>query len=195
MDTDSERMNLVDRAALPANYPTHLHAPAFWEALGRTVATYGFLEQTLGRAIFALTGTREYAEEEIDAAYDKWGTRLERAISDSMGGLIDLYGKALREHGKVKLNNPEALIEDLRAAARLRNVLCHGSWEAPDAEGKSLPFFVTPKMQRFISPVDIAFLKQTRAHVVELIAEVINSVTSMGWQFPGSGGPGESILG
>ena len=35
-------------------------SPQFWEQLGRTVATYGFLEEVLGKAIFAFTATRNY---------------------------------------------------------------------------------------------------------------------------------------
>ena len=47
------------------------HASAFWEALGRAVATFGFLEETLGKAIFAYTGMRQIPEERINAAYEK----------------------------------------------------------------------------------------------------------------------------
>lgn len=50
---------VVDIDKLPANFPTHRHDPAFWEALGRTVATFGFLEEVLGKAIFAFTATRD----------------------------------------------------------------------------------------------------------------------------------------
>ena len=158
------------------------------------MAAFGFLEETLGKAIFALTGTRDYAEEEIAEAIAAWRGQLEKALSDPLGGLIDRFAKALREHGKVALTNPEDLVEDLRAAARVRNILCHGSWGVPDAAGKSLPFFVTSKMQVFDTPIDIAWLAQTRAHVVELICEVVNTITHLGWRFPGSLGPGEPIV-
>lgn len=186
--------HFIDRDALQRDFPTHRHAPEFWEELGRTVATFGLLEETLGKAIFSLTGTREYAEHEIDEAFAKWSTQLERALSDPLGGLIDRYAKALREHGKVALLNPDDLVGDLRAAARVRNVLCHGSWGVPDAKGRSLPFFVTSRLMVFDTPIDIAWIRQTRAHVVELICEVIDSITRLGWRFPGSLGPGVPIL-
>lgn len=80
---------VVDRASLPLNWPTHLHTSAFWAALGRAVATFGFLEKTLGRAIFAHTATTEYAEHEIAAAFRQWLPKPERALSESLGGLID----------------------------------------------------------------------------------------------------------
>lgn len=192
--TDERKGYFTDYKAFPADFPTHLHSAEFWEELGRTVATFGFLEETLGKAIFALTGTREYAEDEIDEAYEKWLPTLKKAISDPLGSQIDLYAKALREHGKVGLTNADELIEDLREAARIRNVLCHGSWRKPDDEGRSVPFFITSKMMLFNTPIDVAYLRQTRAYVVELIAAVVNSVTTMGWQFPGSSGPGEVVF-
>lgn len=40
---------VVDVDALPGRFPTHLHEPAFWESLGRAVATFGFLEEILGK--------------------------------------------------------------------------------------------------------------------------------------------------
>ena len=43
---------VVDFIRVPRHCPLQGHAPEFWEALGRTVATYGFLEEALGKAIF-----------------------------------------------------------------------------------------------------------------------------------------------
>jgi hypothetical protein len=51
---------IVDRSRLPSGFPTHWHSSEFWETLGRTVATFGFLEQALGKAIFSFTTTREF---------------------------------------------------------------------------------------------------------------------------------------
>jgi hypothetical protein len=182
---------------LPPNFPTQLHAPAFWEALGRAIATFGFLEETLGKAIFAYTGMREIPEEQINSAYEKWTLTLQHALSDTLGSLIDTYGKAVRDHGGAKVGNFDVLIAHLREAASLRNVLCHGSWnKKPDAEGCSTPFFVTglgEKQRIFDSPIDIAYLQQVQRAVAELACEVINTVTHMGWQFPGSRGPGISV--
>lgn len=49
------------------------------------------------------------------------------------------------------------------------------------------------KMARFESLVDPDFLRQTQDGVAELACEVVNTVTHMGWQFPGGGGPGDRI--
>lgn len=182
---------------LPPSYPTQAHAPAFWEALGRVVATFGFLEETLGRAIFAFTGMREIPEEQIDVAYEKWILTLQHALSDPLGKLISSYYDAVREHGAATMKTPDVLIDHLKEAARLRNVLCHGSWNhKPDADGRSIPSFVTgfgEKQKKFDTPIDIAYLQNVQRHVAEVACEVISTVTHMGWQFPGSNGPGISI--
>lgn len=49
-------------------------------------------------------------------------------------------------------------------------------------------------MEIFDTPIDIPYLRQTQSHVVELICEVMNIVTQMGWTFPGSAGRGEVIF-
>ena len=194
MDDDTDRKpHGVALDQLPDGFPTHLHEPRFWEALGRVVATFGFLEQTLGRAIFAITATTEYSEEAVTEAVEKWGGTLESALTDALGAKINAYEKAVKANDKIVLGNVQSLIDDLRKAAQVRNVLCHGSWGPPDAAGASTPFFVDRKLRRFDEKVDVAYLDQVRRHVTKLTVAVINSVTGMGWQFPGSGGPGVPI--
>jgi hypothetical protein len=64
----------------------------------------------------------------------------------------------------------------------------------PDNKGRSIPFFVDKKNGIFQTPIDIAYLQQVQRHVVELTCAIINTVTHMGWQFPGSSGPGNPIF-
>lgn len=191
---DAPHPHIVDFENLPPEYPTHRHQGKFWEALGRAVATFGFLEEVLVRAIFSFTATKSYPEDQIDAAYEKWLPKLERALSDQLGSLIDTYGKAVRDHGGATIENLPELVENLRAASAVRNVICHGSWAVPDQAGRSIPMFINRKNERFETPVDIAFLDQLQRHTTELACAVVNSVTHMGWQFPGSCGPGKPIL-
>jgi hypothetical protein len=175
-------------------FPTHLHSPEFWEQLGRTVATFGCLEEVLGKAIFALTGTVPYDEAERQGAFERWLPTLERALTDPLGGLIESYGKAYHDHPDDAFGNSDDLLDELRRASAIRNVLCHGSWtQKPDAEGRSLPLFVNRQKEVFCTPVDIEFLRQTQRGTVELVCHVINSITAMGWQFPGMTGPGAVI--
>lgn len=184
---------IVDAAELPERYPTHKHAPEFWEALGRAVATFGFLEEVLGKAIYSFTATRQAPDQELEVQYKKWLLALEHALYDSLGGLIDAYGNAVRKNTNATISNLDDLLGDLREAAAYRNVLCHGSWRLPDELGRSLPFFVNGRKEIFETPIDAAFLEQLRKHVAELTCSVINTVTHMGWKFPGSNGPGKAI--
>lgn len=183
----------VDCGDLPAHFPTHRHSAEFWEALGRSVATFGFLEEVLGKAIFSFTGTREISEDKLEEEYAKWQPTLERAASDPLGGLIDSYGHAVRANRNATIANLDDLLEHLRKASTVRNVLCHGSWRMPDEHGRSVPLFVDKKINEFQTPVDVAYLQQVQRHAAELACAVINTVTQMGWQFPGSRGPGVPI--
>jgi len=183
----------VDVAALPVWFPTHRHEAAFWESLGRTVATFGFLEEILGKAIFALTATRRYEETEIEKAFSEWLPKLERALIDPLGNLIEAYGKAMREHQNASTDDLDDLLAKLRAAAEVRNVLCHGSWGLPSSDGASIPLFVDRYKRVFEIPIDRGFLNQVQAHAAELSCAIISTVTRMGWRFPGAGGPGQAI--
>jgi hypothetical protein len=184
---------VIDRRGLPKQYPTHRHEPEFWEALGRCVATFGFLEETLAKAIFSFTATRPYGEDEIEQAYAVWLPKLEHALTDQLGNLINNFGKAVRDHPKATVSNLDELLDDLRKASSLRNVICHGSWRTPDANGASTLFFVNRQKEVFETAIDRQFLISLQRHAADLVCSVIDTVTHMGWQFPGSSGPGKVI--
>jgi len=193
MSGDKFVQSIVDKDSLPDNYPTHRHDAYFWECLGRTVATFGFLEEVLCRAIYAFTATKPCNEEEFEEEYEKMIVKLERSISDQLGGLIDTFGKAVRDNPNSTIENLENLLTKLRKASKTRNVLCHGSWKAPDKKGASIPFFVNRQKEIFETSINTSYLQQVQKHSTELICEVINCITHMGWQFPGSFGPGKTI--
>jgi hypothetical protein len=108
--------------------------------------------------------------------------------------LADSYAKAVRENPAATIENVDELVRDIKKAAVVRNVLCHGSWAVPDANGKSIPFFVDRKLRIFDTPIDIGYLKQTQMDLRDLICSVMDTVTHMGWQFPGGAGPGAPII-
>ncbi|GAC1631949.1 MAG: hypothetical protein NVS9B10_25900 [Nevskia sp.] len=195
MSDSEEKTYVVHQERLPALYPTHRHQARFWEALGRAVATFGFLEEALGKAIFAFTATKPYAENEIEAAFAEWLPKLEHALIDQLSSLIYNYGKAVREHPGATISNLNELTEDLRKASKIRNVLCHGSWRTPNTAGASVPLFVNRQSEVFNTPIDVEYLIRVQNHTASLVCAVIDSVTHMGWQFPGSASPGEVIWG
>jgi hypothetical protein len=175
-------------------FPTHNHGPEFWEHLGRTIASFGFLEETLGKAIFAFTATRNYNEHEIEDAYEVWQKKLERALTGQLVNLAEEYCKATRDNPNTTTETVSDLVKEIKEAAKIRNVLCHGSWRPPEGNGASTPFFVNRNLEIFETPIDVAYLRQVQAHVAELSCHVINTVTHMGWQFPGTPGTGKKIL-
>jgi hypothetical protein len=185
---------VVDVDNLPPLFPTHRHSPTFWEALGRAIATFGFLEEVLGKAIFAFTATTQYQENEIDDAYRNWLPTLEKALIDPLGGLINAYGKAVRDNSAATIENLDDLLSQLRAAATIRNVLCHGSWRTPDPNGSSLPLFVNKQKLVWDTSIDVGYLEQAQRAVAELACAVITTVTHMGWRFPGALGPGKTFF-
>jgi hypothetical protein len=152
-----------------------------------------FLEETLGKAIYSMTGTKPVDEKDVEAEFAKWLPTLERALSDPLGGLIDSYAKAVRAHPGATIANLDELVHDLRKASVIRNVLCHGSWGVADLEGAAIPLFVNKRREVFRTPIDVAYLQRVQRHVTEISVAVINSVTHMGWRFPGSSGPGRQI--
>src|SRR6185437_1690225 len=117
---DEVKRSIIDREKLPPQFPTHRHSPQFWEQLGRTVATYGFLEEVLGKAIFAFTATRKYSSDEIDAAYRAWLPQLEQALTDQLWSLAESYGKAARDNPATTTENIDDLVEHIKKAKVIR---------------------------------------------------------------------------
>jgi hypothetical protein len=165
----------------------------FWEMLGRVVGTYGFLEEIISKAIFCFTATKTCPEGDLDIECEKWLRTLERSLYETLSPLVELYAKSVREHPRWEGNDFDCLVDRLKEAAVIRNILCHGSWRAPDEQGACLPLFVNRKKETFDASIDLEFLCRTQSAVAELACAVINTVTAMGWQFPGSQGPGAPI--
>ena len=186
--------NTVNQSRLPPNFPTHGHHPEFWEQLGRCVATFGLLEEVLGKAIFAFTATTLYQTHEIDVAYTSWPSQLEKALYEPLAGLITAFEKAGRANQSCDHTQLELLVQELNKAAQIRNLLRHGSSQLPDSKRASIPFFVNRKVQVFDTPIDTNSLKQIQASTANLICSVVDTITRMGFQFPGSGGPGIPII-
>lgn len=183
----------IARDQLPAHWPTHRHPPEFWEQLGRTIAAFGFLEEVMGKAIFAFTATTEYAEEQVEKVLAQWPDQLQRALTDPIYPLAEVYGKVVRAHQESDFANVDELVNDIKEAANLRNALCHGSWGVPGADGGSPLHYVSKRDGKFGHVIDTTFLRQLEARVVNMACTVIDSVTMVGWQFPGGAGPGREI--
>lgn len=192
-ETGGPKCYVIDRDKLHTDYPTHCHSALFWEELGRTVASFGFVEEMLGKAIFALSGTVAFDPAGDPEAFNKWIETLKKALTDQLDGLIIAYKRALEENARTNGKNHSGHLADLDQARIIRNVLCHASWGKPDYEGRTVPMFVNRKLTVFDTPVDVEFLRQTRSALKEIVCDILDNVTSVGWKFPGSGSPGEQL--
>jgi hypothetical protein len=192
-ETDGFEGYVIDREKLDTDYPTQFQSPELWQELGRTVAAFGFLEEMLSKAIFALTGAKEFDPAGDPEAFNAWIKTLEKALTDQLGGLIVRYESALSENQRTKGNDYTNQIAGLKSAKDIRHALCHGSWGKPDEAGLTVPKFVNRRLEVFETPIGIAFLRQTRSALRHMICDVLDSVTSVGYQFPGSESPGEQL--
>ena len=176
----------VDMTALPNGWPTHLHSEAFWSELGRAVATFGFLEETLWKALCAFTMERSVNEEAYLAWRDEAIELIVKTSSDTLGALIRKFEISVESFGQINTENLHELLAELRKSLVWRNALCHGSWPPLNDEGKAIPFYVDRKHGRFSAELSAEKIAEVRMAVVEQICGLVSVVTSMGWRFPGS---------
>lgn len=113
----------------------------FAAALGRAVAGFGFLEEALKRAIYALSRD-DLGDEPGEAELDAWVTRMEQIAGDSLGTLIDAFAAACERGGCLAFSPRKALAGTLRTIRDQRNMLCHASW-CPAEGGGWRPGFVS----------------------------------------------------
>lgn len=173
-------------------WPTHKHEPSFWEALGRAIACIGLLEESLAKAIFVITGSKPVSNiENADIEVKAWAKFLQRTVSDPLGQLINKYEIAVRDNKSFNIENFDELLRQLRMLRDWRDILCHSSWGPPDAEGKSVPFFVNRNGDIVQNKVHGEFLIQIMNNAAELTLSIVNTITSHGFQWPGSNGPGK----
>ena len=187
----------VDRNKLPTEWPTHRGTPAFWEELGRTVAAFGFLEDTLARACFALTATREYANiGEVEAAFPKWRTKLERSLTDTLASLTSKIAEAFENDDRVPADVGSGIVRRLHELAVWRNALCHGAWVRFDGDGAAwLRYFRRTSdgpeaLDRSLSSEEIASI---RAGAVDVTIRLVDVVAHTDVRFPGTTPPSMDV--
>ena len=194
------QQQVSDHKKLPTNWPTHKGSAAFWEELGRAVACFGFLEDTLTRTYFALTATRRYkCPEEVEKRFEKWKIPLELSITDSLGSLVIKIDEAFKDDDRISEGTRSAVVDRLNEVRVWRNALCHGTWDsfAENGDSAHLRFFrKTQDGPEQLSNKHLQRLEitQIRRATAEVTSHLINIVTSNGLQFPGSTSPGRTIL-
>ena len=188
----------IARDHMPHRWPTHRCPAEFWEELGRTIATFGFLEDCLKRANLAVTATRKYESvEEAEAAFARWERDLEKSLDESLRILIKRFVCALNHDDRFRQDYVSKIEKRLNEVADWRNALCHGSWTDYNPKSGMATLRHWPRKgwrehsERRISRDDLAAICHD---VVDITYRVIDAVNSNGIQFPGTEGPGEPAL-
>ena len=113
------------------NWPTHEGSAGFWEELGRTVATFGMLEDTLGKALFTATAQKQVSEgKELEREMAAWGAKVISGFSDTLGGLTKNIKVAWKQDGGGLSAEHAKVLKEIEELAKERNRLCHGAWMA-----------------------------------------------------------------
>ena len=103
----------IDPNVLDDDWPVSGDYPAFWLALGKTVAAFGNLENELTSACYALTAApADFGDAQPDQieAHLKWYAKVEAYPTDAMFALVKRFDELLRKDGRV----PHTIRADLR---------------------------------------------------------------------------------
>ena len=188
---------MIDRDRLPKDWPSNPGEAAFWEELGRAVATFTFLEDILARAHLALTATRKYDDfEQAEAAYSQWVRDLKQSLTDSLNALIDKIEKAFDGDERVPPEIGAGIVARLRGLRVWRNALRHGAWENFTTDGSAhLRHF--RKGPDGPEPLEDRLTLETvsgiRAETTEVTIDLVDIVAAAGVRLPGSALPGFDV--
>lgn len=167
-------------ARIGAPPETHYTLPADFAAmLGQCVANFGWLEEVMKRAIYALDRARladDLTEEELQT----WLDHIGHLADDSMGTLIEQLDAAMRRHPGLQDRN--RMTERLAEIRLYRNLLCHASWRPTGDDGRWHPAFVSNKGKVQDQALSLADLDRIRAETAEIGALVLRIMRASGEQ-------------
>lgn len=188
---------IVDRARLPEDWPTNRGSSAFWEQLGRTVATFSHLEDMMARAWFGLTASREFEDmEQAEVAFPDWEKALKGSLTESLHSLARKLKKAFNEDDRVPNEVAGAFLARLDELRVWRNALCHGAWQGFQDDGSvDLRHFrrTAEGPESLENRLSVETLSSIRAATVDLTADLVDILSAAGVRFPGTALPGAPV--
>ena len=148
----------------------------FAAQIGHAVSGFGFLEEALKRAIFAMSRSG-LGNSPDDRALAKWLERMEDVADDSLGTLIEQF---IKQMGPAASHETATLETDLRNIRRSRNLLCHASWRPTGKPGQWHPSFLNTKGATFAEDLSAGDIAAIHADTLAVAAKVVAIMRATG---------------
>lgn len=176
----------LDRSIMHSDWPLSRDNPAFWEELGKAVAAFGYLENTLVSACYSLTpppaDPRDLQAEHVPA-HLQWYAEVEAFRADSLHVLAGRFDKLLKKDGRVPHTVRNELRRQLDELRHWRNALCHGAWFGFSGDGAGVLSHYSVKnrrITRFPPTVALKDLAELRGRVVDATIRVEETASVAG---------------
>ncbi|NHF72517.1 hypothetical protein [Paracoccus xiamenensis] len=148
----------------------------FAAALGRAIAGFGFLEEALKRAIFALS-LEGLGKRPDDRAVASFLQRMEEIADDTLGTLIDQF---IKQMARAQIRDEAKLAAELRKIRNNRNLLCHASWRPTETKGRWHPSFLNTKGEVFPDDMSAKDIDAIAAETQDVAARIVSIMRATG---------------
>ena len=148
----------------------------FAAQLGHAIASFGFLEEALKRAIFALS-LEGLGKRPDDRALASFLQRMEEIADDTLGTLIDQF---IKQMARAQVRGQDHLAAELRAIRRNRNLLCHASWKPSEKKGHWHPSFLNTKGEVFPNDLNADDIAAITAETLDVAARIVAIMRATG---------------
>ena len=168
------------------DWPVSGDYPTFWLELGKTVAAFGYLENELTSACYALTTPpADFSDLQPDQieAHLKWYAKVDGYRTDAMFALVKRYDELLRKDGRVPHTVRTELYGRLDELRTWRNALCHGAWFGFSGDGAgylSHYYREGERVVQFPPTVTLQSLADLRGRIVDATIRVVETSSVAG---------------
>lgn len=149
----------------------------FAMAIGHCVAGFGYLEEALKRAIYAIS-QHHLGTDPDEAALRRWLQRMDDIADDSLGTLIDSFAASMGKNPDVAEDHD--LIDALRVLRDDRNLICHASWKPTERDGAWHPDFINTRGRSFQGTMTVQHLEEVNARCLGLTRRVVTIMRRTG---------------